>query len=196
MTVYNCPIFTSPSILHLLYYLKSIKFKDNITSNMNKFNFIVGVLFLIINQLSAVGGKFIHYPSEDDSLKVIEKVYLHIDRENYLAGDDIWFKAYLIDALDHLLTDHSNNLHVELISPATKIILSRIIRLEGGLGNGDFKLPADISSGRYRIRAYTNYMRNFSDKLFFSKEITIVNANDNGQDEIADKVKYVEKRSR
>jgi len=37
-------------------------------------------------------------------------------------------------------------------------------------------------------------MRNFSDNLFFSKEITIVNANDNGQDEIPDKVKYVEKK--
>ena len=161
---------------------------------MNKFNFLVGVLILIFNQLSAVGGKFIHYPSEDDSLKLIEKVYLHIDRENYLAGDDIWFQAYLIDALDHLLTDNSNNLHVELISPSSKIISCRIIRLEGGLGNGDFKLPADIKSGRYRLRAYTNYMRNFSDQLFFSKEITIVNANDNGQDEISDKVKYLEKK--
>jgi hypothetical protein len=131
--------------------------------------------------------------SADDSLKLIEKVYLHLDRENYLAGDDIWFKAYLIDALDHLLTDHSNNLHVELISPFSKIISSRIIRLEGGLGNGDFKLPADITSGRYKLRAYTNYMRNFSDQLFFTKEITIINANDEKAD-ISDRVKYAENK--
>ncbi|MBK7627299.1 MAG: TonB-dependent receptor plug domain-containing protein [Bacteroidales bacterium] len=161
---------------------------------MNKFKILVGVLILIFNQLSFGRGKFIQYPSDEDSVILIEKVYLHIDRENYLAGDDIWFKAYLIDALDHLLTDHSNNLHVELISPSSKIISSRIIRLEGGLGNGDFKIPADIMSGRYRLRAYTNYMRNFSDQLFFCKEITIVNANDNGQDEISDKVKYVENK--
>jgi hypothetical protein len=160
---------------------------------MNKYKFLAGVLILVLNHLSAFGTKFMYCPSEDDSLKLIERVYLHIDRENYLAGDDIWFKAYLIDALDHLLTDHSNNLHVELISPSSKIISSRIIRLEGGLGNGDFKLSADISSGRYKLRAYTNYMRNFSDQLFFTKDINIVNAN-GGEAESSDSIKYVENK--
>jgi uncharacterized protein YfaS (alpha-2-macroglobulin family) len=88
-----------------------------------------------------------------DSLSLIEKIYLHTDRSTYYTGDDVWFKAYLIDALDHSLTNHSRNLHVELISPALKIISNRIIRLDSGLGNGDFKLPPDISSGKYKIRA-------------------------------------------
>jgi len=120
----------------------------------------------------------------------MEKVYLHVDRDNYSAGDDIWFKAYLIDAMDHLLTDHSSNLHVELISPFSKIVSGRIIRLEGGTGNGDFKLPSDIKSGRYKLRAYTNYMRNFSDQLFFTKEIIIVNSSDS--DKAPENVKTVE----
>jgi hypothetical protein len=113
-----------------------------------------------------------------DSLKIIEKVYLHSDREIYYAGDNIWFKAYLVDATDRLLSNHSVNLHVELISPGLKIINSRIIRLDRGLGNGDFLLPGKMSSGRYRLRAYTNYMRNFNDELFFTKDITIINSLD------------------
>ena len=36
----------------------------------------------------------------NDSLTIIEKVYLHTDRTYYFPGDDIWFKAYLIDAAD------------------------------------------------------------------------------------------------
>ena len=28
-----------------------------------------------------------------------EKVYLHLDRPYYSAGDDIWIKAYLVDAV-------------------------------------------------------------------------------------------------
>ncbi len=72
---------------------------------------------------------------------------------------------------------------------------SRIIRLEDGLGNGDFKLPDSIKSGRYKIRAYTNYMRNFSDQLFFSKEIIVVNSTDE-KDKITDEVKYVENKIR
>ena len=55
-----------------------------------------------------------------------------------------------------------------------EIISDRIIRLDGGLGNGDFRLPDSLSSGRYRLRAYTNYMRNFSDQIFFNKEINII----------------------
>jgi hypothetical protein len=160
---------------------------------MNKLKLLAGVFILVFNQLSAVESKFIYYPFEDDTLKVKEKVYLHIDRENYLAGDDIWFKAYLIDALDHLLTNHSNNLHVELISPSSKIISSKIIRLEGGLGNGDFKLSADIMSGRYSLRAYTNYMRNFSDELFFTKEISVINAK--GSELVSpESTKYIENK--
>jgi len=116
--------------------------------------------------------------SQIDSTKIVEKVYLHIDRVSYYPGDDIWFKAYLIDATDKLLTTNSINLHVELISPDLKIVDSRVVKLDNGLGNGDFHLSEKQKSGRYIVRAYTNYMRNFGEKLFFNKEITIINPSD------------------
>ena len=125
-----------------------------------------------------------------DSLKVIEKVYVHSDRDVYYPGEDIWFKVYFIDGVDRLLSNHSNNLHIELISPDKKIIGYRSVRLNEGLGNGDFKLPADLPSGQYRIRAYTNYMRNYADQLFFNKDITIINPTDEAKG-ITDSIKYV-----
>ena len=116
--------------------------------------------------------------SQIDSLDIIEKVYLHTDRDYYYPGDDIWFKAYLIDASDRSLTNNSNNLHVELISPDSVIVLSRTVRVENGLGNGDFKLAQNVKNGNYTIRAYTNYLRNFGEELFFRKNITILNPED------------------
>lgn len=133
------------------------------------------------------------FHSTDDSLKIVEKVYLHVDRDSYYPGDDIWFKAYLIDASSGLLTAHTANLHVDLISPASGIIDSRIIKLNGGLGNGDFRLPEKLQSGRYRLRAYSNYMRNFGDQLFFNKDITIINPSD-GAKTLSDSVKYIKKK--
>jgi len=115
---------------------------------------------------------------ESDSVQIAEKVYLHTDRDFYNPGDDIWFKSYVVDGLTHTPSDSSGNLHVELISPDSKIIGSRIIRLDNGLGNGDFTLPDSLRSGKYRLRAYTNYMRNFGDQLFFNKNITIINSSD------------------
>jgi hypothetical protein len=148
---------------------------------MIKLKLLVVVFLLIVNQLSVWGGSYINNPFQDDSLSFIEKVYLHVDRDKYFSGEDVWFEAYLVDALDHLLTDHSKNLHIDLISPSLQIISSKIIKLEGGLGNGDFKLPDNLISGRYRIRAYTNYMRNFSDQLFFNKEISIIGKNEQNE---------------
>ncbi len=159
---------------------------------MNKIKLFVVMLSLLLTQFSLVSRVQSQIPYVNDSLKVMEKVYLHVDRDSYFAGEDIWFKAYLIDALDRLLTDHSNSLHVELISPSLKIISNRIIRLDGGLGNGDFKLSGDIKSGRYTIRAYTNYMRNYGDQLFFNKEIAVINSADSSK--ISERVKYVENR--
>jgi hypothetical protein len=158
---------------------------------MNKIKLICFGLSILLTEASP--GTSLHYqnPPIIDSLRVIEKVFLHIDRDSYNEGDDIWFRAYLVDALDHMLTDHSTNLHVELISASSKIISGKVIRLEGGLGNGDFKLPSDIKQGRYKIRAYTNYMRNFGDQSFFNKEIYI--ANSTNSDKIPDEV-YVDKK--
>ena len=116
--------------------------------------------------------------SQTDSLYIQEKVYLQTDRDTYYPGEDIWFKAYLTDATERLLSVHSGNLHVEFISPESKILYSRIVRLDEGLGNGDFLLSEKLNSGCYRIRAYTNYMRNFSDELFFNKIITVINPAD------------------
>ncbi len=142
--------------------------------------FCLTVLGLVLVCISPLFGSPVNcnYNPSVDSLKIIEKVYLHIDRDSYFPGDDIWFKAYLVDAADRFLTDHSMNLHVELISPDLNIIDSRIVRLENGLGNGDFHLPEKLTSGRYHIRAYTNYMRNFGNQLFFNKDINIINSSD------------------
>ena len=112
--------------------------------------------------------------SEQTQAIPYEKVYLHLDRTLYAAGDDIWFKAYLTDAITSIPANNSNNLYVELISPVSGIVDTRLIRLDNGLGNGDFHLKDSIPAGKYQIRAYTNYMRNFGELFFFTKVIDVV----------------------
>jgi hypothetical protein len=107
-----------------------------------------------------------------------EKVYLHLDRPYYSAGDDIWIKAYLVDAMTNELSVNSTNLNIELISPGLKIIKRTILRVENGTVTGDMHLEDSIASGNYMIRAYTTWMRNFGDAFFFKKEIVIENQRD------------------
>lgn len=113
-------------------------------------------------------------PAQKQVKLFFEKVFIHTDRQVYTPADDVWFKAYLLNAQDNHLIATSKNLNVDLISPDNKIIEHELILLNNGLGNGDFKLPDSIAAGTYRLRAYTNWMRNFGDNFIFEKKITIV----------------------
>ncbi|SKB89423.1 MG2 domain-containing protein [Daejeonella lutea] len=106
--------------------------------------------------------------------EVIEKAYLHFDRPFYYSSDTIWFKAYLVDA-DNRLTENSQLLYVELIDPTDRVIRTLKVPLSAGLGWSDIPLEANTASGSYRIRAYTNWMRNYDNSGFFTKEISVVN---------------------
>lgn len=48
--------------------------------------------------------------------------------------------------------------------------------MNGGITWGDFKLPDTLSEGNYRIRAYTQWMRNAGPEYFFDKTIKIGNS--------------------
>ncbi|GGI22959.1 carboxypeptidase-like regulatory domain-containing protein [Pedobacter mendelii] len=105
-----------------------------------------------------------------------EKVYLHLDKPYYAIGDDIWFKAYVLNSKTQAPSNISKILYVELINE--KDSLKRLVKLPimGGITWGDFKLTDSLGEGNYRIRAYTNYMRNFGTDFFFDKTIKIGNS--------------------
>lgn len=127
----------------------------------------------------------IDFDQPSDTKLMLEKVYLHTDRLNYLSGEDIWYKTYLVNAENNILTSHSNNLYVELISPSKEIIQRQNIQIFEGKGNGDFHLEDSLISGTYYLRAYTNWMRNFEEYIFY-KTINIVN----GLKKVNDSIDY------
>ena len=102
-----------------------------------------------------------------------EKIFVHLDKSYYNAGEDIWFKAYLLNAATHGLEDIPNVVYVDIVGPGNIIIGFQIVKIENGVGIGDFELPSDLIGGEYVLRAYTNYMRNFNEAYFFKKQLYI-----------------------
>lgn len=97
-----------------------------------------------------------------------EKLYLHTDRPSYWAGEELWFKSYLLNG-----ASAECNLYVELLNSSGKIINKNLCWSQNGLSYGSFRLADTLSSGVYQIRAYTDWMRNFDEEWFFRKNLVI-----------------------
>ena len=104
-----------------------------------------------------------------------EKIYLHTDRPYYLSGETIWLKAYVTAGTTQQLSTISNTVYVELLASDKSPVEKFILRADSGLGHGYLELPADLESGTYLLRAYTNWMRNFGEPFFFTKELKVWN---------------------
>src|SRR5690606_28361242 len=100
-----------------------------------------------------------------------EKIYLHLDKNDYSAGETIWFKLYCTTAPFNYLSNMSKIANVELISPTNKIIKSIKIPITLGLSIGDFNLPDTLEEGSYRVRSFTRWMQNDSVANFYERVV-------------------------
>lgn len=105
----------------------------------------------------------------------IEKVYLHTDRENYIAGETTWFKAYLYS--DYLPDTISTVLYTELINESSQIIRRSISPVLVGSSNGHLDLPDTLSTGFYVLQSYTATMLNQQPDFIFKRRIFVYGKN-------------------
>jgi hypothetical protein len=101
----------------------------------------------------------------------IEKAYLHFDRDNYLAGETVWFKGYLYS--DFYPDTISTTLYVELQNAASAIVSSVVLPVVFGNTKGQFELPDTLATGNYYIKAYSTTMLNHSHEFLFQRSIYI-----------------------
>jgi hypothetical protein len=104
-----------------------------------------------------------------------EKIYVQTDKSLYLSGEILWFKLFVVDAALHKPISLSKIAYVEVYNNDLKPVLQGKIGLTAGRGDGSFFIPISLSSGNYKIRAYTNWMKNFGPEFFFEENITIIN---------------------
>ncbi|MBL4679072.1 MAG: hypothetical protein JKY70_23200 [Mucilaginibacter sp.] len=104
-----------------------------------------------------------------------EKVFVHVNKSFYTAGEIMWFKLYCTDAQTNKPAGLSKIAYVELIDGDKNPVMQTMISLNYGTGSGSFYLPFSINSGVFKLRAYTSWMRNFDPAYFFERTIKILN---------------------
>ncbi|WP_281336430.1 hypothetical protein [Flavobacterium eburneipallidum] len=132
------------------------------------------LLLLPINTKAQDGNLFVSNAS------FAEKIYLQLDRKIYSNSDTIWFKCIVSNASEHTPSVLSGVLYVELIGFNQNILQKKLIKIEDGIGQGNFDLDKNIPKGNYHIRAYTQWNQNFDNDFIFEEYIQVfTNENQN-----------------
>lgn len=103
-----------------------------------------------------------------------EQLYMHFDKQAYVAGETAWFKAYVRTAgTDGFV---STNFFAELLNEKGEVLQSKKLPVvvDGSI-NGQFEIPETAPQGIYMIRAWTNYTRYFDPAYLFKKALPVFN---------------------
>lgn len=106
-----------------------------------------------------------------------EKLYLHLDKSYYGAGENIWFKGYLLNAITHRDNSPSNYIYVELVDRGDSVLYRHKYKRDTIVGfRGVFPLPATLPAGDYYLRGYSSWMRNWVPDFFYYRNIKVGNS--------------------
>ena len=106
---------------------------------------------------------YAQFPFIEDYHKKVEsyprtQVYLQISKGLYEAGEEIWFKAYVMDAQSLVPSTLDTTLYVELLKAGDKSVMMKDrLFIGGGFAAGNFILPAAFPPGEYILAAYTTH---------------------------------------
>ena len=156
--------------LSYLHFIKTRYISRNIS-------FFFCILFFFIFMVNVTGQVLTDEHPTPDSL-LYEKLYLHIDREFYSPGDDVWFKSYLVSGISNKLIPGFKNVYVQLVADNGRVVDQQLLLSAYGVSANDFHLPDTLSTGQYTIRAYTKYLQNFDEESLFHQKISVSRTTD------------------
>ena len=107
-----------------------------------------------------------------------EKLYLHVDRTYYTAGEELWFMGWLQNASPVSVHPTSNYIYAELLDDKGLASCRVKIKRKGSGFPGCIELPESLASGDYTLRAYTLWNMNFDAGYMFNQKIRILGAKD------------------
>ncbi|MEJ2584532.1 MAG: hypothetical protein P8Z38_05640, partial [Robiginitalea sp.] len=103
-----------------------------------------------------------------------EVAYVHLNKSVFIKGEDLGFKAYILDKDHKRPSRETQNLYCVLADSANRIVKTQMIRIRNGVGQGVFELDSLFHTGSYTFKGYTNWMRNFSEANYFQQSIEVL----------------------
>ena len=135
-------------------------------------SFIVATAFIEADPITEITEKFNSY----NKIFPQTKLHLSFNQPSYVAGDTAFFNVYLLS--DHLIPIRGRQImNLAIIDAEGQVRKRQTYRIDDGKAASQTVIPKDMAPGIYRLVAYTNWMKNFSSKLFFNSLLTIAGEN-------------------
>lgn len=138
-----------------------------------KYLWLAALLLSLRCTLCAAGDVFAYRYGDYVCLLAPEKLYLHVDRTCFTAGETLWFNGYL-ESASGVSPGTSSFIYAELLDAAGKSVCRVKIRKSGNSFPGRIELPEDLRAGEYTLRAYSLWQLNRPCEYMFNQRITIV----------------------
>lgn len=149
---------------------------------MGRGRIVIGIVCMLCGLFSSYASKECGLSADSIASRIMyqvwsypqEKVYVMTDRDAYVAGDTIRFRAFLVDAATHRHPYMpSKFIYAEVIDPFGKTVKRVKIKDQNDAFAGILPLDEELPEGSYTFAAYTKFMENQGKEYFFRKSMPI-----------------------
>lgn len=105
-----------------------------------------------------------------------EITYLHLNKTTIVKGENLWFKAYIINQKNGKLSDFTRNLYCLIYDDDGKLKDKKLLYVEHGVASGFFSIDSSFTKKNYFIKTSTNWMKNFKEDNSFIQRIDILDS--------------------
>ena len=103
-----------------------------------------------------------------------ERIHVETDKDFYLAGEQMGLKLHATDAQGKP-QKFSRIAYVELLGDKENTVRLKV-EMKDASGEAAIQLPYTLTSGVYDLVAYTRWMRNEGEQVFFRRQIGVFNS--------------------
>jgi len=111
-----------------------------------------------------------------------EEVFVHYNSSLLMPGSQFYYKVYVLNTDKNRLSKLSKVVYVSLLNKNGREVFKHKIYLENGVGESDFFIPNSVTSGHYKLVAYTQWMQNGGVKNSFRADLLSINPYKSEQD--------------
>lgn len=128
--------------LRTILFITIVFFVNNIYSQQN------------IERIDSLAGRFIKNLRKEYS----EKLLVQTNKNVFVAGEELWFKAWVISHLSHKYYKHSQTLYADIVNEQDSVMTKLLLNIPSEKTEAKIPLSDKMQEGQYWLRLYTTNM--------------------------------------